>query len=306
LSLVDCWEATSSQSSDRLTDRDYPSLRAIEWMKALDSSLTDLRVILVEPNFEESIGFVARAMKNFGLSNLRVVNPRTILGPNGRMRGGHAQDVLDSMVEHSSLEEALEGIDLSVGTTAQRSYVSSNLVRKPMTPKELTSIVKRQAGTIGIVFGREGTGLTNAELSQCDATLTIPANSEYQTLNLSHAAAIVFYELHITSGESAIDKLASEQVKKTIIRFLSESAALSGMKEHDRALLTKAFRNILGRSAIRHREGSLLVEALRRISETLNQPKETENSIGLSAVSGSATDGRDWTGETSGLSQRHD
>jgi len=267
--------------------------------------LTDLRVILVEPNFEESIGFVARAMKNFGLSNLQVVNPKAILGPNGRMRAGHAQDVLDSIVEHTSLEEALEGLDLSIGTTSQKSYVPSNLARKPMTPKELTSIVKRQAGTIGIVFGREGTGLTNAELSQCDASLTIPSNSEYQTLNLSHAAAIVFYELHSTLGESATDKLASEQVKKAILRFLSESAALSGMKERDKALLTKAFRNVLGRSALRHREGSLLVEALRRISETLNQPKQPENSERLSAVSASDTESRDWTGETSDLSQRH-
>jgi tRNA/rRNA methyltransferase len=261
-------------------------------------------VILVEPNFEESIGFVARAMKNFGLSNIHTVNPRTILGPNGRMRGGHAQDVLDSLVEHSSLEEALEGIDLSIGTTAQRSYVSSNLVRKPMTPKELGRIVERQAGTVGIVFGRESTGLTNAELDQCDATLTIPASPEYQTLNLSHAAAIVFYELHNTSRESPTDKLASEQVKKTILRFMSESAAISGMKEHDGALLTKAFKNILGRSALRHREGSLLVEALRRISETLNQPKEPENSTRRSAVSGSDTERSDLTRETSSSSQR--
>src|SRR5260370_42466380 len=174
-----------------------------------------------------------------------------------------------------------------------------------MTPKELTSTVKRQAGTIGMVFGREGTGLTNAELSQCDATLTMPANSEYQTLNLSHAAAIVFYELHNTPGESATDKIDSAQVKKTILRFLSESAALSGMKERDKALLTRAFRNVLGRSALRHREGSLLVEALRRISETLNQPKQPENSERLSAVSASDTEGRDWTGETPDLSQRH-
>jgi tRNA/rRNA methyltransferase len=262
-------------------------------------------VILVEPNFEESIGFVARAMKNFGLSNLHIVNPRATLGPNGRMRGGHAQNVLDSVAENSSLEEALKGLDLSIGTTAQKSYVSSNLVRKPITPKELGTVVKSQAGAVGIVFGREGTGLTNAELDQCDATLTIPASSEYQTLNLSHAAAIVFYELHNTSGESTTDKLASEQVKKTILRFLSESAAISGMKEHDRALLTKAFRNILGRSALRHREGSLLVEALRRISETLNQPKEPENSTGLSAVSGSDTESRKLTRETSSLAQRH-
>ena len=264
--------------------------------------MTDLRVILVEPNFEESIGFVARAMKNFGFSNLHVVNPRTILGPNGRMRGGHAQDVLDSIVEHSSLGDALEGIDLSVGTTAQRSYVSSNLVRKPMTPKELGSVVKSQSGTVGVVFGREGTGLTNAEMDYCDATLTIPASPEYQTLNLSHAAAIVLYELHLTSGGSATDELASEQVKRTILRFMSESAAQSGMEEHDRRLLARAFRNILGRSGLRHREGSLLAEALRRVSEALNRHVNgVESSEASPAVSESDAESEDWAEDSPSL-----
>lgn len=273
-------------------------------METLDSTLMDLRVILVEPSFEESIGFVARAMKNFGLSNLHVVNPIAILGPNGRMRGGHAQDVLDSIVEHSSLEEALEGLDLSIGTTAQKSYVPSNLVRKPMTPKELTSIVKSQAGSVGIVFGREGTGLTNTELDQCDATLTIPASLEYQTLNLSHAAAIVFYELHLISGESATDPLASGQIKRTILRFLSESAAQSGMEKRDISLLARAFRNILGRSALRHREGSLLAEALRRVSETLTLLKSSENSQTPPTVSESDAESGDWAPETRSLSKR--
>jgi len=266
--------------------------------------LIDLRVILVEPNFEESIGFVARAMKNFGLSNLHVVNPRVVLGPNGRMRAGHAQDVIDSIVEHTSLEEALEGLDLSIGTTSQKSYLPSNLVRKPMTPKELGRVVERQAGTVGIVFGREGTGLTNAELSQCDATLTIPASPDYQTLNLSHAAAIVFYELHPISGESATDQLASGEVKRTILRFLSISAAQSGVKDHDRALLTKAFRNILGRSAIRHREGSLLAEALRRVSETLTLVKSPENSETPPSLSESHAESGDWAREAQCVSKR--
>jgi len=268
--------------------------------------LADFRVVLVEPSFEESIGFVARAMKNFGLSNLHLVNPKTVLGPSGRMRGGHAQDVLDSIVGHRSLKDALEGLHLSIGTTAQRSYAASNLVRKPMTPRDLGNVLRDQAGTVGIVFGREGTGLTNVELGQCDATLTIPSVSEYQTLNLSHAAAIVFYELHTAAGESSMDGLASERVKKTILRFLSDSALQSGMEEHDRALLTRAFRNVLGRSAIRHREGSLLVEALRRISEALSQTNEPEDSGTLPVVSETESGTRAWAEDRSGLPQSHD
>ncbi|TMI37812.1 RNA methyltransferase [Candidatus Bathyarchaeota archaeon] len=69
----------------------------------------DYRIVLVEPRFEESIGFVARAMKNFGLTSLRLVKPVTDFGHNGRMRGGHAQDVLDSTTVHESLLKALDG-----------------------------------------------------------------------------------------------------------------------------------------------------------------------------------------------------
>ena len=265
--------------------------------------MAEFRVVLVEPSFEESIGFVARAMKNFGLSNLHLVNPKTVLGPSGRMRGGHAQDVLDSIVEHSSLQDALEGLHLSIGTTADRSYTASNLVRKPMTPRALGHVLRKQSGSVGIVFGREGTGLTNVELGHCDATLTIPAVSEYQTLNLSHAAAIVFYELHVAAGDSSMDGLASERLKKTILGFLSDSALRSGIEEHDRALLTRAFRNVLGRSAIRHREGSLLAEVLRRISEALTRTKDSGD---LSAVTETETGTRAWSEDTSGLTQRHD
>jgi tRNA/rRNA methyltransferase len=266
--------------------------------------LADCRVILVEPSFEESIGFVARAMKNFGLSNLHLVNPLAALGPSGRARSGHAQEVLDSIVEHHSLKEALEQLDLSIGTTAQKSYASSNLVRKPITPRELGLVLRNQAGTVGLVFGREGTGLTNAELSQCDVTLTIPAASDYPTLNLSHAAAIVFYELHCSAGESLVDELASEEVKKTILKFLSESAALSGTEEYERSIFARAFRNVLGRSAIRRREASLLVQVFRTISEALTLAKNQADSVTPTAVSESAVEGTRWTTETPGLAQR--
>jgi tRNA/rRNA methyltransferase len=260
--------------------------------------LANFTVILVEPSFEESIGFVARSMKNFGLSNLHLVNPIATLGAEGRSRGGHAQDVLDSIVHHPTLEEALQDLDLAIGTTAQKSYGSSNLVRKPITPKELSAMIGGRSGTVGIVFGREGTGLTNAELGQCDSTLTIPAHSQYQTLNLSHAAAIVFYELHNAIVESSTDGFASAQVRKTILGFLSESAELSGMEEYKRKVLIRAFRNILGRSGLRHREGSVLAEAMRRISETLPRVRSSEDSETRLAVSESATGPRDWTRES--------
>jgi tRNA/rRNA methyltransferase len=242
--------------------------------------LVNYRVILVEPAFEESIGFVARAMKNFGLSNLHLVNPLASLGENGRARGGHAQDVLDSARFDESLQDALEGVDLSVGTSAQRSFSEANLLRKPMTVRELRSVVQTTSGTVGLVFGREGTGLSNEELGLCDGIVTIPTATEYQTLNLSHAAAIIFYELYDSAIVTDGDLLATEDVKRTILGYLSDSASLAGVEEYRVGMTIRALRNVLGRSALRWREGSLLAGAFRHISETLSGMKHASPTLG--------------------------
>lgn len=235
--------------------------------------MLDVRIILVEPAFEESIGFVARAMKNFGLSSLHLINPHTTVGDLGRMRGAHAQDILDSAVKWDSLQEALEGVELSIGTTAQRGPSSANLLRRPMTPSELGSAIRAASGTVGIVFGREGTGLNNVELGQCDALVTIPAASDYQTLNLSHAAAIVFYELYKSSSAMTSDELASEEVKQIILEHLSDAATVAGLPDYKIGLAVRAFRNVLGRSAIRQREGSLLAGVMRQIQESMSKQR---------------------------------
>ncbi|HET7405215.1 MAG TPA: TrmJ/YjtD family RNA methyltransferase [Candidatus Bathyarchaeia archaeon] len=238
------------------------------------------RVVLVEPAFEESIGFVARAMKNFGISSLHLVNPLASLGETGHMRGGHAQDLLDLATIDGSIEEALQGVDLTVGTSAQKSFSEVNLLRKTMTVKELRSSVENASGIIGLVFGREGTGLTNQELGLCDCVVTIPTASEYHTLNLSHAAAIVFYELYDEATANDHDLLASEDVKKTILGYLQESARLAGVEEYRIRLAIRSFRNVMGRSALRWREGSLLAGTLRHISEALSRTGSDQSRLG--------------------------
>jgi TrmH family RNA methyltransferase len=232
-------------------------------------------VVLVEPAFEESIGFTARAMKNFGLEALHLVNPVTTLSKEGRMRGAHAQDILDSIMVHDSLLDALKGLNLVVGTTAQKAHSDSNLIRKPMSPRELAGVVPRN-GTVGIVLGREGTGLNNHELSLCDALVTIPAVEEYPTLNISHAAAIIFYELSNPVVATVDEELGNENVKETILSYLAESLAVTGLEDYKIGLTTRALKNVMGRSAMRRREGSLLAGAFRQISQVLSNQRSPE------------------------------
>ena len=213
-------------------------------------------------------------MKNFGLSELHVVNPAVSFGNTCRKRAGHAQEILDSAKVHRSLHEALQGA-LAVGTTAQRSLSSKNLLRQQISPRDLSRMLGGTEGIVAIVLGREGTGLSNLELGLCDVTVTIPAASAYSTLNLSHAAAIIFYELFTSTAEKTRDELATDHVKSKILEFFGESAVSTGLEQYKVGLAVRAFRNVLGRSAIRRREASLLTATLRRISENWKGPMET-------------------------------
>lgn len=239
--------------------------------------MQDYRVVLVEPSFEESIGFVARAMGNFGLRNLRLVSPVARIGKTARTRAGHAQSIIDNLRVFSSLTEALTGSDVSVGTTAQRARSLYRVLRRPSSPRKFASTVKSVHGTVALVFGREGTGLRNEELDMCDMVLTIPASDKYSTLNISHAAVILFYELYAAKRPSTRELLADQKVKLTLLRFLDNAASSAGLSSRERGLAVRAFRNIMGRSAIRAREASSLTGVFRTIAAGLNVESSAAN-----------------------------
>jgi tRNA/rRNA methyltransferase len=121
--------------------------------------------------------------------------------------------------------------------------------------------------------------LDNNELRLCDTMVTIPAANEYPTLNLSHAAAIMFYELNRSAVPVPSSDLASEGVKRTILEYLSRSSAKAGLEEYKIGLTARAFRSVMGRSAIRRREASLLAGVLRQISEALSRPMQPQGVV---------------------------
>lgn len=215
------------------------------------------------------MGFVARAMKNFDLGKLALVNPRVGIGPSARMRAVHAQEILDKAQVYPSLSRALERVDLSVGTTAQRARSPHRILRRPATPKEFAARVEQTRGTVALVFGREGTGLTNKEMDLCDLVMTIPASEGYPTMNMSHAAAVIFYELFKNSNVKSPELLADRRVKEACLDFLHRAANSAGLSSRERGLALRAFRNIMGRSVVRAREASSLAGVFRKISDGL-------------------------------------
>ncbi len=199
------------------------------------------------------------------------------------MRASHAQEILDTTRTFSSLEDALGEADISVGTTALKTSSIYKIHRKSVTPRELAETLTGVNGRAALVFGREGTGLRNNELDLCDLTLTIPASPKYPTLNISHAAAIIFHELYRSTVRVPNEKLAEAGVKQRILGFVDETADTLGLPDRNRLLVARAFKTMMGRSALRAREASVLAGFFRGISTQLNRTRhlDTDNSRGV-------------------------
>jgi tRNA/rRNA methyltransferase len=163
-----------------------------------------MAVLLVEPKTFGNVGSIARSMKNFGMERLIIVNPR--YEPDDDVYGFamHARDVVDSaevLQDGRSTLEILttlrDEFDALIGTTAKASNYMK-LYRVPVDIREWLAAQEPGSFSIGkslIVFGREDNGLTDEEMHLCDVMVTISANPDYPTMNLSHAAAIIFHEI---------------------------------------------------------------------------------------------------------------
>ncbi len=151
-------------------------------------------VILVEPQLGENVGSAARAMGNFGLSRLRVVNPREGW-PNEKARifCAGADRILEDAQLFPDLRSALADVSYAVATTARERGMA-----KPVNGADVVAqdaVVRLKAGEdVALVFGRERTGLYTEEVSLCDSILTLPVNPAFASLNLATAVAVTAYE----------------------------------------------------------------------------------------------------------------
>jgi tRNA/rRNA methyltransferase len=150
--------------------------------------------ILVEPAVPENIGAAARALKVMGFSDLRLVNPSGHLSDKARWLAHASGDVLESAGVYASMEDAVADLDLVIGTTAKKRSVKYDYYR----PEEIRAIIGEKKGAVhktGVVFGREESGLTNAELQRCDLLSTIPIAKPYPSLNLAQSVMLYAYIL---------------------------------------------------------------------------------------------------------------
>ncbi len=230
-----------------------------------------LAVILVEPIYMANVGYVARAMMNFGLEELFLVNPQGNLEL-AKPYAAHAGQILERACIVNKLHEALNNMDLVIGTTAKTAKSPKKVTRICIAPNEFAIKCAEFKGKKAIVFGREDIGLRNIEIDLCDILISIPANSIYPTLNIAHAAAIIFYEIararlnKVKSSNNIIDG----KVRETLLRVFHELVIKVKIPDHKIKFTETAFRNIIARSWATHREATLLVGAFRRCVDKLS------------------------------------
>lgn len=151
-------------------------------------------VILCEPQLGENIGTAARAMANFGLWDLRLVNPRDGW-PNERAiaAASRADHVIEQVRVFDTLEAAISDLSLVVATTARQRYLQKPVHGPEEANKRLVAHVSSGQGA-GILFGRERWGLHNDEISLADALVTFPVEAAFASLNVAQAVLLMAYE----------------------------------------------------------------------------------------------------------------
>jgi len=160
-----------------------------------------ITVVLHEPQDLVNIAHVVRGMKNFGLRELRLVNPREYEAYRVEGIAHQTQDVLARVQTFASLEEALADAMHIVGFTARGRTAKRNLQRPRDAAAEIVALA--ESGMVALLFGREDKGLSNEALDRCHRVVTIPSDPGYASLNLGHAVIIMLYELALARGAGA-------------------------------------------------------------------------------------------------------
>jgi tRNA/rRNA methyltransferase len=221
------------------------------------------RVVAVEPKYQQNLGYIARVMKNFGTTDLVLVNPRC------DHRGGqairyskHAKEVLLGAKVAKSLRAAAKGF--VVGTTGMWRKADSSFYNISSLSELRNKPAWKRSREITIVLGRDDTGLAKEELRECDALIFIGTNEAYPVLNISHALAIMLYEFTMPKFAKQYgftDFYADDRYQKRLVG-LFDAFVNANDSIRDKKAVSGAFRRVLKRAAPTKMEINAMAVAL--------------------------------------------
>ena len=240
-------------------------------------------IILVEPQLGENIGTAARAMANFGLTDLRVVNPREGWPSERAVAAASHAPVIDGVRVFATVAEAIADLRFVYATTAREREVGKAVVG----PRAAAEHGRRLAGdglAVGVLFGRERIGLTNDEVSLANEILTLPVDPAFASLNVAQAVLIVAYEwrraqLATEEGGLPFVRPAEPTAPKEDLMHLFDhlegalDAAGFFRPPEKRAHMIEAIRNMLQRARLTEQEVRTLRGVIAALERRPTRPR---------------------------------
>jgi TrmH family RNA methyltransferase len=244
--------------------------------------LSNIRIILAETTHPGNIGAVARAMKNMGLHDLRLVSPKIFPSADATSRASGADGVLSDAVVCDTLDEALVDCDLVLGASARRRTI--DWPELSSHDAALLAAKESRVSKVAILFGRENSGLTNEELDRCHYLLHIPCNPDFSSLNLGAAVQVVTYELRmalmdasgvVKTAKKSEDRLSTANEVEAFYSHLEQTLYDIGFTQPERSRsLMRRMRRLYNRVRLEKKE----IDILRGVFSMMKEKKERNRS----------------------------
>jgi TrmH family RNA methyltransferase len=226
--------------------------------------MPNLRIVLVEPQEAGNVGAAARAMKNFGFTDLWIAGNHPQLLPVAGWWASGSDDLLANAHHVPSLYYAIRDVHVSVATTSARGRTATIT----LTPESLANLFSSLGDdqTMALVFGREDAGLTGDELMQCQRVVTIPTNPAFPVMNLAQSVGVFCYELSaIRLATGARDLPPGEMIERLHERAEALLVEVGFLHENNPDRIYDDLRAMLARTDLDVREATILLGIIRQV-----------------------------------------
>jgi tRNA/rRNA methyltransferase len=233
-----------------------------------------LKIVCIEIEHAKNLGAICRVMANFGLKELILINPKckkTDIDAMIRAKHSAAKILKSTVITNETILKTFQTI---IATTAQLG-TSYNILRSPLTPEELSIVIHKEnlledkKVSAALVIGREGHGLYNEEIREADFVVSIPCHPDYNTMNISHAVAILLYEIYKKLGTQRIEKKfhkASAKDKEIILGLVDDILADMTFKNPSKSETQRiVWKRMIGKALLTKREAFALIGFLKKL-----------------------------------------
>ena len=218
-----------------------------------------VRVVSVQPLYQVNVGYIARIAANFGATKLYFVRPRCrILGKKAIMYSKHGRHLLESASVCSSVSEATRG-SVAVATTAEAHKSAMSFFNSISLEELAESLRSNGAAAVSVVLGRDDTGLTKEEITECDYTLSLDTGRSYKTLNISHALAVILYFLTRMQSKEGARHASQKELERLFLLFGSTVKSMDHVR--NKKGVSRVFERVLKRANLSSEEVAALSAA---------------------------------------------